>query len=526
MTTVWKGDISLPDRISEAALEGVELLSHVSATAQSHTSIAGPDGDQVFGGARLHVHTVVDAAKVPLWLSCGPSFDVQTSSEVTANFFANVFIQPSIRSASPNDDDEQDQEAVECRPTRHAIVVKVLYDTAPDETEKPNITELVLYGTLTKDTPSPPPDSQTDTPSPTFSLSVYALPLSSRLAKEQKLHAAVKAEPLEPGKARFLVPIIGRKRKADTIFDEYDKKQAYYASLPPGLRRSWHRRSDSFNSLKDEAAAADGGDSQKSLLLSKSVGPAGSNDFRRSVIATDEPQAFKRERERSQSVFQARLREAAATERPTTSRETSLKPSRGDNIFRRSDSFAGITRANRNLTPDYSNNGPVKSEFAASLPPVTITTTLPASKIIERNKAAATRLIMASMRLYGFQRARPGENKTDSAEDDEYKTVFHATLRAVSCSLRRAWNTEVITVTKLKETTEYLMRAFVGGAGLVNGASDQEEEREDDNPFRKGRIGRRSLRFGAASREDSLVGEGSLLEDSQADDSFVFPAYD
>ncbi|KAK6344231.1 hypothetical protein TWF696_007873 [Orbilia brochopaga] len=522
MTTLWRGDISLPDSLPESSLESIELLSHVPATAQSHTSIAGPESDQLFGGAQLRVHTVVDGAKVPLWLSCGPSFNVQTASEVTANFFANIFVQQSTKSTSPDgSDDEDDEETVECQPTRRAIVVKVLYDAPPEETEKPNITELVLYGTLTKVAPSPSLDSQTPDAATAFSLSVYALPLSSRLAKEQKLHAAVKSEPLEPGKARFLVPIIGRKRKAGTIFDEYDKKQAYYASLPPGLRRSWHRRSDSFNSLKDEP---DGGDSQKTLL-SKSVGPAASNDFRRSVISTStEDPLFKRDRERSQSVFQTRLREVAAADRPTTSRETSVKPLRGDNIFRRSDSFAGITRTSRNQTPDF--NG-TKSEFAASLPPVTITTTLPASKIIERNKAAATRLIMASMRLYGFQRARPGEVKIES-EEEEYKTVFHATLRAVTCSLRHSWSTEVVTVTKLKETTEYLMKAFVGGAGLAHGSSDQEEElKEDDNPFRRGRIGRRSLGFGAASREDSLVGEGSfLVEESQPDDSFIFPADD
>ncbi|KAJ6259722.1 hypothetical protein Dda_5360 [Drechslerella dactyloides] len=483
MTTLWRGALLLPDGLPQPALTEIELVSHVPPASQGHAALPGLDHDKLFGGARLQVLTVVDAAKVPLWLSCGPSFDLHTESLPAATFFANIFVQNTVTRDDNGDDDGEDDEGEDdgggCGLTNRAVVVRVLYDNPPDESDKPTITELALYGALS-------PESNTD---PTPSLSVYALPLSSRLAKESKLHAAVKSEPSENKTGfKFLAPLIGRKRKADTIFDEYDKKQAYYASLPPGLRRSWHRRSDSFGSLKEEAAAAD--DTQKTSLLSKSV------DFRRSVAPTDDA-IFKRDRERSQSVLQTRLREVAA-ERPATSRET--------NVLRRSDSLAA------RRTPDV----PVKSEFTTSLPQVSHSTTLPAAKIIERNKAAATRLIMASMRLYGLQRARPGDAKND-ADEEEYRTVFHTTLRAVACSLRRSWNSEVITVTKLKETTEYLMKAFVGGAGPVAGSSDQEDDvREDDNPFRR-RVGR------GAVRSELSFGGRSVGAVEDADDSFVFP---
>ncbi|KAF3931490.1 hypothetical protein ABW19_dt0204920 [Dactylella cylindrospora] len=514
MTTLWKGSVALPDGLPQPTLESVELLSSSQGAPQTADSKISTNG-QWFSGAELRVQAIVDASKVPLWLSCGPSLDVQTESEVTANVLSNIFLEQS--SSILTDDDDPDEESqsifVEYKPTRKALLIRIHYTEAPEETEKPLITELVLYGTLTVDTPPPEPittngDSQrtpSAVPTPP-SLSVYALPLSSRLAKEKKLHTSVKQESLDPGKAKFLVPIIGRKRKVDTIFDEYDKKRAYFASLPPGLRRDWHhQRSNSFGSLKDESLD---GDSQKSVLSRSIAG--GEFDYKRPP--NDDSRL---RRERSQSILQTRLREAA--ERPSTSdslrREPFGKPLRTGSdlsILRRSDSFAGART--RNHTPD------IKSEFSQSTSAALTSSTT--SKFAERNKMAASKLIMGSMRLYGLQRARPGEVKIES-DEEEYKTVYHNTLRSVTFSLRKSWNMEIIGVAKLKETTEYLMKVFVGGSGLPDGGSDKDEE--EDNPFKKSRIGLKSNSlFGKSSREDTLVGEDSFLyEDSQQDVSQV-----
>ncbi|KAK6541824.1 hypothetical protein TWF694_007604 [Orbilia ellipsospora] len=531
MTTLWKGSIALPDGLPQATLECVELLSRNPATLKYFNSKTDSK-NQLFSGAQLRLQTVVDAGKVPLWLACGPSLDVQTESEATANFLASIFTRQITRSHSTDSEEGEDGEksdenevpsvTTEYRPTQKALVIRLVYENPPEETEKPNITELVLYGALSTPTlpPELPPtngDSQPD-PIPAPSLSVYALPLSSRLAKEKKLHTAVKMEPLEPGKARFLAPIIGRKRKADALFEEYDKKQAYYATLPPGLRRSWHQRSNSIGAVKDEYGApppilSANGDSQKGLL-SRSIGPGATNEFRRTI--SDDPRL---RREKSQSILTARFREVADKngQSDMLRRESSVKPlmRAGSDIgmLRRSDSF-NISRT-RNHTPD------IKSEFGASVSSITGASTVPATnKFAEKNKTTAQKLILASMRLYGFTRARPGEVKIES-EEEEYKTVFHTTLRSLVVSLRKSWNTEVVSVTRLKETTEYLMKAFVGGSGVVQGSSDKEEEaEEEDNPFRKTTIGRRG--FGRRSvilgRDDTtLIGEDSFLGDSQLD---------
>ncbi|EPS40645.1 hypothetical protein H072_5465 [Dactylellina haptotyla CBS 200.50] len=518
--SLWKGSIALPDGLPQAVLENVELLSGTVTNTKPLNSNTNSE-NALFSDAQLRLQAVVDAAKVPLWLSCGPSFEVQTESEATANFFASIFVQQSSRSHSADPEDGEDAIVTEYQPTQKALVIRIIYNNSPEETEKPNITELVLFGTLATSTPPPEStalnDESQQTPTLPPSLSVYALPLSSRLAKEKKLHAGVKMEPLESGKAKFLAPIIGRKRKADIIFDEYDKKKAYYATLPPGLRRSWHSRSNSFTLPKDENEPATNninianGDSQKGLL-SRSIGPGGSHEFRRTI--SDDPRL---RRERSQSILTTRFREVAEK---NGGRDVSAKPlmRTGSDlgILRRSDSF-NISRT-QNQTPDV-----IKSEFSnstISLAAGSSTTAAAANKFAERNKTTAQKLIMASMRLYGFTRARPGEVKIES-EEEEYKTVFHTTLRSLTVSLRKSWNTEVISVTKLKETTEYLMKVFVGGAGLFQGSSDKEEEdREDDNPFRKSTIGRRSdsgRRSVILGRDDTTLVEESLLGDSQAD---------
>ncbi|KAK6511573.1 hypothetical protein TWF481_000489 [Arthrobotrys musiformis] len=552
MTSLWKGPIALPDGLPQPSLESIEFISSTPDAANGYNPKPEPDGT-IFNCAELKVQAVVEASKVPLWLSCGPSFDVQTENEGTAGFLMNVFVRQSDNQKPSSDlegreeneedaeegnnkEDEGDEssEVIRYESTNKALVVRVSYETAPEETEKPIITELVLYGTLSSD-PSPydgPTDNaESETTSAQPSLSVYALPLSSRLIKEKKLHTSVKSEALEPNKAKFLAPIIGRKRKFHAVFTEYDRKQAYYATLPPGLRRSWHQRSNSLASLKDElnensASGANGGDSQKSGLFSRSVGPGAAasqpiTDFRKTI---NEDPRYKRER--STSVFQARLREAAERPDPPSRRESSLKPLRNSVDFtamRRSETFAGLRT--RNQTPE------TKQDFAAS----TITNTNnganlgapTTNKFAERNKTSAQKLILASMRLYGFTRAKAGEAKVES-EEEEYKLVFHTTLRSLTCAMRKSWSSEIISITRLKETTEYLMKAFVGGSGVVQGSSDREEEagdlkhREEENPFRKSTIGRRSLVLsGTTSRDDTLVGEDSLLGNSFLGESLL-----
>ncbi|KAF3139622.1 hypothetical protein TWF569_008473 [Orbilia oligospora] len=557
MASLWKGSISLPDGLPQPSLESIEFLSSTPDAGNAYNPKPETDGT-IFNGAELRVQAVVEASRVPLWLSCGPSFDVQTENEGTANFLMNIFVQQASRKRSSESEDKEEEEAegrgddgehgeddndaseaTEYESTNKALVVRVTYETAPEEIEKPIITELVLYGTLSSDvlpsetTQSSNSDSQIAPVPPTGppSLSVYALPLSSRLLKEKKLQTSVKSESLEPGKARFLAPIIGRKRKFHAVFTEYDKKQAYYATLPPGLRRSWHKRSDSIASLQEDSnennASIGNGDSQKSRLFSRSVGPTASSqpvtsvEFRKTI---NEDTRYKRER--STSVFQARLREAA--ERPDPSRgESSVKPVRssGDySALRRVEIFAGSRT--RNQTPEtrpgsgasINNNNSANLGGSTAAVPTT-------NKFAERNKVAAQKLILASMRLYGFTRARAGEVKVES-EEEEYKLVFHTTLRSLTCAMRKSWNSEIIGISRLKETTEYLMKAFVGGSGVVHGSSDREEDdfkdKEEENPFRKSRVGRMSVILsGAISRNDTLVGEDSVLGNSFLGESLL-----
>lgn len=532
MTSLWKGSIALPEGLPQPSLESIEFLSGTPDAGNAYNLKPEADGT-IFTGAELRVQAVVEASKVPLWLSCGPSFDVQTENEGTANFFTNIFVQQASQgrfSGAEEREDEEEQEQVDeqhdpsevigYESTNKALVVRVKYETTPEETEKPIITELVLYGTLSDVLPSDAnAESQTSSVPPTAppSLSVYALPLSTRLLKEKKLHTSVKPESLEPGKAKFLAPIIGRKRKFHAVFTEYDRKQAYYATLPPGLRRSWHNRSNSIASLREESnennASVGNGDSQRSRLFSRSVGPSATGqpvtttDFRKTI---NEDPRFKRGR--STSVLQARLREAAGRPDPPR-REPSLKPLRTSGDYaalRRSENFAGLRT--RNQTPE------TRQDFGAAANTNNDTNfgrgtaTVPATnKFAERNKASAQKLILESMRLYGFTRAKAGEAKVES-EEEEYKQVFHTTLRSLTCAMRKSWNSEIIGVARLKETIEYLIKAFVGGSGVVHGSSDKEEE----NPFKKSTIGRRRsvVLSGAVSRDDTLIGEDGVLGNS------------
>ncbi|KAK6354093.1 hypothetical protein TWF730_008510 [Orbilia blumenaviensis] len=544
MTALWHGSITLPEGLPELALEDVELQSSIPDIGNSYNPQPEDDG-MLFTGAALKLRAVVDSAKVPLHVSVGPSFEVRTQSQATANFLMNIFVQ-HINQEQPSDAEEERDDGgkdehntksdiVQCKSTGKVIVVSVIYENPLEEVEKPIITELVLYGTLSSDIPPQPVrmslaartslGARTAKPelqmlpaksSAPPSLSVYALPTSTRIIREIKLQTAIKSEPLEPGRARFITPIIGRKRKRPTALNTYDSKRSYFARLPPGLHRDWHKHGiehlpDPMDEFGENNFNTSNVGSQNNKLFSRSIGPSIMSqpvvDFRKTMNV--DPRFG---RERSASVLQTRLR--AAAERPDPSRRESVtRPLRMSGDFttlRRSETFAGLPT--RTATPD------IKQDFGASISnkPVASTTTVPATnKFAERNKTSAQKLILASMRLYGFTRAKAGEVKIEDKEE-EYKLVFHTTLRSLTCAMRNSWNSEIIGVARLKETTEYLMKAFVGGSGVVQGSSDREEDHQgEENPFRKSRIGNRSIVLsGTASRDDTLVGDQSLLGNS------------
>lgn len=87
--------------------------------------------------------------------------------------------------------------------------------------------------------------------------------------------------------------------------------------------------------------------------------------------------------------------------------------------------------------------------------------------IESQNKATLSRIIMAGMRMYGFQQQRkksvsgPFETQSQLAtEQDEYKAIYHQTFKAASFVFRASWGKRVLGQEALRETVDTFLGRF------------------------------------------------------------------
>lgn len=193
--------------------------------------------------AKLSFLAYVDPARVPLFLACGPSLNLTTSSVETESFFRALFL-----SALPDLDDSDLYTPEQCR-------VALLLRVSGGEGREWGVTELVVYGAvslpnpkekkgnMTPPTSSPPPDSpeSSESPEPPIRVTVHALPLSSRhgfntfipAAKSAPVPVSVDATPaaavfIAPDPQEILNPFItqsAKKRRADVLDTAIEKRK-------------------------------------------------------------------------------------------------------------------------------------------------------------------------------------------------------------------------------------------------------------------------------------------------------------
>lgn len=130
------------------------------------------------------------------------------------------------------------------------------------------------------------------------------------------------------------------------------------------------------------------------------------------------------------------------------------------------------------LDPSAQQTKPLQRSFSASLSQVreqtpTLFTAQPDSKLRNetetRNRDTVSRLIMAGMRLYGLSRdssSTAGHTQIDNdGSNDEYKAVYHATLKAVVFAYRKIIAQEPLQsqMAALQATVDQLLLLFCTG---------------------------------------------------------------
>ncbi|PSN70741.1 hypothetical protein BS50DRAFT_487174 [Corynespora cassiicola Philippines] len=432
MADVWTGDILLPDG---SAVKEIILSSHHVASAPSLPTTA------------LRFASVVDTARIPLYLATGPSLDVATFAETTQAWFESLLLSKAP-TASGGCDANSTLGWWSFARAQSPIGVLVQVESHDEAPGRPRITEILFYGTIsltaTTVLPTPPsssPEATTEQPENLPELRVHALPLSSDLLPKPTdfqsspvSHALGASDPPANPEPQFLPPLYSpqtarspkKKRDVRDIFDE--------AAIA-------RKKARGQGGEGIAAAAARANESQRPFGHRKSL----SIDTKGGSFADGRPPS------------------AGILSRPGSSR------------ISRSPSISSDARPlSRKGPPD----GHSKRSTLSQVATVPIQ---PEEPTVEtRNKEALTKVVMAAMRMHGLQQRKKSRRNSvahgvdaleslsaeaaaeEAAKDEEFKQIYHQTYKGAVLALRKHISTKPLhsQPDRLRDVVERFLAIF------------------------------------------------------------------
>lgn len=368
----------------------------------------------------LSFRCFVNPALIPLYARTGPSLQVHTSSGETSEWLKGKL----LGNIWPGEEELDEIQSLQCPiglllgvdgPARRPISGAVTSD-------------LLVYGVLSctpsfERPPTPPVSSSSGnrdhTPSVKRELRIYAAPLTASLITKAQSLPSPPCSPTEDGNAQFAEflpdlrsPSPKRKRVA-TLFESAAQH---------------HRR-----------VRQKGGEAVSQMMASSQQSTPGMKR------EPEEPSAADRVRSKSIS--------------------GSINPSKYPNLragHSRSNSVRGLHNMSGRSTPMEVSTQRISSPLLLSEGKLEPSLPKDVETIVSGNKNIITRTILTCMRLYGFNRTRPASGRhggTDldgplekdastpapdgpltapaSGEEDEFRSMYHATYRASTFALRK-----------------------------------------------------------------------------------------
>lgn len=435
----WSGNISTDD--SATCIPDVQIWVP-NASAQVPLPQA----------AKLHFLSIVEVARIPLYLAAGPSYNVFTENECTTRWLTEALL----------DSEESDLHGDASREpwwlrlggqSENGILLRV--DTQDEEGHRIQslITEVLLYAAVANTStalPSPvssfpaPPDEafEDNVNGGGNTIKVYALPLcSSTISTEVCLPPA---ELESAGEACFLPhthnplrlspPAPQKRQSISTLLEDATKK-----------RRKFKGRGG--ESISQAMAGIDCLPSQHGMLEKQEAPQPRQNDLRRKSLSRTSSMA-----------------PVASIEHPRpTSRSGPMAHGKRSSLH----------RVESAVSP---RDSPTPSDAGGSY--------------VQQNKAALTKVVMAAMRLYGLQQKKKPLSKSrlpsqvtvhtetnviGSEAEDEYKLVYHQTFKAATFTFRKHLNALLISQETMRDVVDRLLTMFCTDPMIVDRIPDSND---------------------------------------------------
>ena len=440
-------------RLSSGLCTEAKLDVHLYHPHQSFHHVLSSD-------THLSFLSVVDLAKVPLYLVAGPSLNVWSDNEATEDWFATNLLHG--QNLDLLDDELRTYSTVSsinslCRQPDRGLLVRVGPSEGVTSETVPGLTELLFYAAISPSSegraglPTPPrsssPTSTDDIPAPkshgtTKQATLFALPLSSNQTHQTNAFQELNSTAQDKSADGFAQFMRGSSEETQTTQIETAKSQNLSSLFDDasqnrkrmkrrggeGISKAMagidgqHLHRESFKCLqseKDKTTPVQEDEHRKAGRKSLSRGPSGAN---LGVVEHTRPPS---------------RRETFSGKRSSLNRVTSVASS-----------------INQNL------DGPEND--------VTIE---------QQNRSALTKVVMAGMRLYGLQQKKKclktrdvSENPISTEEtpdpaqladiEDEYKLVYHQTFKAASFAFRAHLAAKTISQVAMRDVVDKLLAMF------------------------------------------------------------------
>jgi hypothetical protein len=373
---VWSGELQLQDGPN---VKDVRIFTPSSSSQPS----------LITSSANLHFLTRVQVCEIPLALVAGPSYEVWTQDPATIEWFSKRLLQEPISTEQNHNRSWFDGS----RESYIGILARVDHDDDFPVSQLV-ITELMFYAIL---------NSKAQGEDGQDSFKVLAVPLSSHNITKAASH------PFRPAS-----PDLNAQEVDDNVIVAHFIPDSTSATAP---RKSAHDIFETANELRRKTAgrggagiqAAAAGLSQARVLVGhKKAKPSPKTVTKSLLIDTNVLPGSSLESPALVHVRQNFRRSPSLS-------SGGISHSRKDSSdFRSKDSlskYAGVQKANQSTENSFE----------------------------PQNKETVSRLIMAGMRLYGLKsgkkpekdRESPSADAESSGSEEEYKTIYHLTYRAV-----------------------------------------------------------------------------------------------
>ena len=469
---LWSGDILIEDGNPDNRLQGHPhhtYLCHWGFFANTVTDIllhnTNASSCPLFDSAStLRFLSFIEVAKVPLHVFIGPVLSVYTSTEATETWLNEYLVKNAYGYVSPAEDVTREDACWWMRGDRQSelgILLKVDEEKLVSST-RPRATEILLYAVLPgvseKDQNSPL------TPPRSSSPSYFDIPLDSGIqtTRSARLCARLLSSDLHitPGQHH-----VGSKLSSD-------EEAAYsaqfltpppddYQSLPPLPKRQ------RLDSLFDNAARQ-----------SKQSRKRGGENLAKAIAHSDMASARWKEGKSIEEQIHEKGHETHGSSavkiqsRPT--RALSLARSQSLGSLKDLDAMRPSSRlgsAVPNKRPSLHRVTSIATHDSSSPTPESMTSTE------HQNKTALTKVVMAGLRLYGFQPKKKSIQPKAELEDtsrqgfvsgidhahsdeEEYKLLYHQTFKSASFVFRNRLASQIISQDLMREAVDRLLAMF------------------------------------------------------------------